>query len=77
MPAELAASVKLLKVRVRFLAGTRPGSMTERPLVMVTDRGTLKVSLPATRLQIRWEAPEKALWPEVYSPNGGVTTLAS
>ena len=42
--------------------------MVERPLVMVTDRGTLKLSLPATRLKTRWEAPEKALCPEVYSP---------
>jgi len=39
MPAELAASVKLLNVNVRFLAGTAPGSMVERPLAMVTDRG--------------------------------------
>jgi hypothetical protein len=77
MPAESAASVKVLKVRVRFLAGTSPGSMTERPLMIVTDRGTLKLSVPATRLKIRWAAPEKALCPEVYSPNGGLTTLAS
>jgi hypothetical protein len=39
MPAESAASVKLLKVRVVLLAGTRSGSMVERPLAMVTDRG--------------------------------------
>jgi hypothetical protein len=26
---------------------------------------------------IRWAAPEKALWPEVYSPEGGVTMLAA
>jgi len=77
MPTGLAASVKLLKVRVVLLAGTRPGSMMERPLAMVTDRGTLKVSPPATRLNTRWAAPEKALCPEVYSAKGGLTTLAS
>jgi hypothetical protein len=31
--------VKLLKVRVVYLAGTTPGSMTEQPLVMVTESG--------------------------------------
>jgi hypothetical protein len=41
-------------------------------LETVTDRGSLKVSVPATRLNARWTAPEKALCPEVHSPKGGV-----
>jgi hypothetical protein len=73
----LAASVKLLKLKVVLVAGTSLRSMVELPAGMVTRRAALKTSVPAKRVKTWLEAPEKALWPEVYSANGGVAMPGS
>lgn len=54
-----------------------PGSMVEVPARTVTVSAVSKASVPAKRVKICPAAAEKALCPEVYSPNGGVTTVAS
>jgi hypothetical protein len=79
VPGVLDAGVHALRTGGTVDVGDRDHAGLDggAALVMVADGGTLKLSLPATRLKTRWAVPEKALWPEVYSPNGGVTTLAS
>jgi hypothetical protein len=51
--------------------------MVELRAGTVTLSAALKVSVPANRWNTWAEAPENPLWPEVYSPNGGVTKPGS
>ena len=69
-PASSAASSNVRHDSATGLAGVAPGSIAELPGAMTTVAP--KRGLPVKRRSTVAAAALNALWPEVYSANGGV-----
>ena len=73
--ARMTRAEKVAQLSVTLCAGTRPGSTRLVPGAIVELAPNR--SLPVYRLSTSADAALKVLWPEMYSANGGVTTLAA